>query len=355
MSRKAFASVALITLAVAGLVVVGFRANAANSPAAASGSAVPTSLVAVTKRDLTDRLDVKGTLGYGATTVVPNHLGGTVTAAGGLGSVVDRGQALYSIDNKPVMLMFGAIPAYRDFSLGMSDGPDVVELEQNLLALGYGNSSNLTASGHFDSFDVAAIKRWQKAVGLAQDGLIPLGRVVFEPGAVRINAKKVDVGASVGPAQDVMEVSSIQHVVTIDLDARRQNLAVAGASVTVALPSGQVVPGKISGVGKVATAPSSGSGPATIKVYVTLDDTKAGGDVDQAPVTVGLASQTKKAVLVVPINALLVLSGGGYGVEVDHNSVRQKVPVTTGLFAEGMVEISGQGISEGTMVVVPKA
>ena len=60
MSRKAFASVALITLAVAGLVVVGFRANAANSPAAASGSAVPTSLVAVTKRDLTDRLDVKG-------------------------------------------------------------------------------------------------------------------------------------------------------------------------------------------------------------------------------------------------------------------------------------------------------
>ena len=355
MSRKAFASVALITLAVAGLVVVGFRANAANSPAAASGSAVPTSLVAVTKRDLTDRLDVKGTLGYGATTVVPNHLGGTVTAVGAPSPESASVRDHLIGGNHRLMLMFGAIPAYRDFSLGMSDGPDVVELEQNLLALGYGNSSNLTASGHFDSFDVAAIKRWQKAVGLAQDGLIPLGRVVFEPGAVRINAKKVDVGASVGPAQDVMEVSSIQHMVTIDLDARRQNLAVAGASVTVALPSGQVVPGKISGVGKVATAPSSGSGPATIKVYVTLDDTKAGGDVDQAPVTVGLASQTKKAVLVVPINALLVLSGGGYGVEVDHNSVRQKVPVTTGLFAEGMVEISGQGISEGTMVVVPKA
>jgi len=52
----------------------------------------------------------------------------------------------------------------------------------------------------------------------------------------------------------------MQRVVTIDLDARRQSLVIAGASVTVTLPSAQVVPGKISEVGKVATAPTSGSG-----------------------------------------------------------------------------------------------
>jgi len=338
---------------VAGLVIIGFRANAANSPVAASGSGVPTSLVAVTRRDLTDRLDVNGTLGYGATTLVPNHLGGTITSEAALGSVVDRGQALYYVDAKPVTLMFGATPAYRDFRLGMSDGPDVKELEQNLLALGYANSNNLKATGHFDSYDVAAIERWQKAVGLTQDGIVPWGRVVFEPTAIRINAQEVEVGASAGPGQGVLEVTSTQHVVTIDLDARRQSLAIAGASVTVTLPSGQAVPGKISDVGKVATAPASGNSPATIKVFVTLDDPTAGGSVDQAPVTVGLASQTKKAVLAVPIDALLVLAGGGYAVEVDHNGVRAEVPVTTGLFAEGMVEITGQGISEGTMVVVP--
>jgi peptidoglycan hydrolase-like protein with peptidoglycan-binding domain len=352
MSKKTAPLALLVTLAVAGVVIVGY-VNATKTPAAAPRSSVPTSLVAVTRRDLTDRLDVNGTLGYGATTRVSNHLGGTITSEAALGSVIGRGQALFGVDTQPVILMFGATPAYRDFRLGMSDGPDVTELEQNLLALGYANSNNLKANGHFDSYDVAAVKRWQKAVGLTQDGVIPWGRVVFEPGALRINAQQVDVGASAGPGQDVLEVSSTQHLITIDLDARRQNLAVAGAAVTVTLPSGQVVPGKIAEVGKVATPPATGSGQATIKVYVTLDDPNAGGSVDQAPVTIGLASQTKKAVLAVPIDALLVLSGGGYAVEVDHNGVREELPVTTGLFAEGMVEITGQEITEGTMVVVP--
>ncbi len=97
----------------------------------------------------------------------------------------------------------------------------------------------------------------QKALGLTQDGVISWGAVVFEPGAVRISSHAADVGASAGP---VLEVRSMQRVVTIDLDARRQSLVIAGASVTVTLPSAQVVPGKISEVGKVATAPTSGSG-----------------------------------------------------------------------------------------------
>src|SRR5260370_11991239 len=134
----------------------------------------------------------------------------------------------------------------------MSDGSGVKELEQNLLALGYGNSSNLIANGHFDSFDVAAIKRWQKALGLTQDGVIPWGMVIFELGAVRISAYSADVGTSAGP---VLEVTSMQHVVTIDLDARRQTLAIAGASVTATLPPAQPVPAKTSDVCEISTAP----------------------------------------------------------------------------------------------------
>jgi peptidoglycan hydrolase-like protein with peptidoglycan-binding domain len=349
MSKKTAAGLVLVAVVAAALVVAGYRATQGNA-AAPPASSIATSLVAVTRRDLTDRLDVSGTLGYGATTTITNHLPGTITSEAALGSVVDRGQALYAVDAKSVILMFGDTPAYRDFRLGMSDGPDVKELEENLLALGYGNSSNLVASGHFDAFDVAAVQRWQKAMGLTQDGVIPWGRIVFAPAAVRINAHAAEVGSSAGP---VMQVTSTLRVVTIDLDARRQNLAVAGAAVAVTLASGKVVPGKISDVGRVATAPANGNGSATIKVYVTLDDPTAGSGIDQAPVRVGLASQTHKAVLAVPIDALLVLAGGAYAVEVDHNGARRQVPVQTGLFSEGMVEITGEGISEGTMVVVP--
>src|SRR5260370_9925893 len=285
MTKKPVPGVVLITLLLAGLVVIGFGATAANSPVAAAGSGVPTSLVAVTRRDLTDRLNVGGSLGYGAATAVINHLQGTITSEAALGTTVDRGQVLYTVDAKPVTLMFGDTPAYRDFKLGMSDGPDVKELEQNLLALGYGNSSNLIANGHFDSFDVAAIKRWQKALGLTQDGVIPWGMVIFELGAVRISAYSADVGTSAGP---VLEVTSMQHVVTIDLDARRQSLAIAGASVTVTLPSGQAVPGTISAVAKSSTAPTTGSGPATIKVYVTLAAPMTPANVHQPPATLRL-------------------------------------------------------------------
>jgi len=44
----------------------------------------------------------------------------------------------------------------------------------------------------------------------------------------------------------------------------------------------------------------------------------------------------------VPIDALLVLAGGAYAVEVDHNGSRRQVAVQTGLFAEGMVEITAK-------------
>src|SRR6202022_2740724 len=137
-SKKTAAGAVLIAVVAAALVLAGYRVTEGNPAAAASGSSIATSLVAVTKRDLTDRLDVNGTLGYGATRTIVNHLQGTITQEAALGSIVDRGQALYAVDAKPVVLMFGDTPAYRDFRLGMSDGPDVKQLEENLLALGFG-------------------------------------------------------------------------------------------------------------------------------------------------------------------------------------------------------------------------
>ena len=55
-----------------------------------------------------------------------------------MGAAVSRDQPVYSVNNEPVPLLYGSIPAYRAFYVGMSDGADVGELTQNFIALGYG-------------------------------------------------------------------------------------------------------------------------------------------------------------------------------------------------------------------------
>jgi hypothetical protein len=81
-----------------------------------------------------------------------------------------------------------------------------------------------------------------------------------------------------------------------------------------------------------------------------MDDPKAGGSLDQAPVTVRLVSEQRKGVLTVPVSALLALKEGGYGVQVG----TRIVPVKLGMFADGRVEITGSGITAGTKVGVPQ-
>jgi len=334
---------------------------------ATASDPVATATAQVVRRDLVDREQFSGTLGYGATGKLNNHLSGTVTAEAAEGTSVDRGQQLYRIDAQPVFLWLGSVPAYRDLQTGVSDGDDVKELEENLLALGYANASNLTASGHFDSYDEAAVRRWQKAVGLKENGIVHLGQVLFEPAAVRIASWQTAIGGSATPGP-IADITGTAKVVSLDLDARKQQLAATGAAVQVTLPDGKVANGHISEVGRVATTSSSsgsgssagsgsgggsGSNQATIKVYVTLDDPKGGGDVEEAPVKVGLTRGTRKGVLAVPVNALLARPDGTYAVEVVRGTAHVELAVKTGLFAEGMVEISGEGITAGTTVVVP--
>jgi hypothetical protein len=60
--------------------------------------------------------------------------------------------------------------------------------------------------------------------------------------------------------------------------------------------------------------------------------------------------------LSVPVNALLALAGGGYAVEiVDADGIHHLAPVSLGLFddADGLVQVSGAGLSAGQHIVVP--
>jgi Putative peptidoglycan binding domain len=310
----------------------------------------------------------------------------------GVGQVIRQDQRVYSVSNVPVPLLYGPVPAYRAFYSGMSDGGDVGELTRDLIALGYGNS--LARSDHYSAATAAAVGRWQKALGLPVTGEILLGEVVFEPGPIRVTSVSQSAGASAGGSAGaggsggggggggtVLTATGITPVVTVALDVTQEYLVKPGDAVSVVLPDGtSTVGGHVESVGSVATCPGGGStGTATggggspcssagsnggsgsnssptVTVTIALDGTPAGATLDQAPVNVNITSQTAAGVLAVPVNALLALVGGGYGVDVVTGSGATRLTgVTTGMYSNTLVQVSGPGITAGERVEVPSS
>jgi hypothetical protein len=307
------------------------------------------------------------------------------------GQVIKQDQPVYSVGNQPVPLLYGAVPAYRAFYAGMSDGGDVGELTHDLIVLGYGDE--LTQSDHFSAATAAAVERWQKALGLPVTGEVLLGEVVFEPGPIRVTSVTPSAGAptgggggggpeggSGGGGGTVLTATDTAPVVTIDLDVTQEYLVKPGDAVSVVLPNGtSTVGGHVQSVGTVAACPggggtgtggsgsagqspcsSAGSGGSagsnsapTVTVAITLDSAPPGAALDQAPVNVNITTQTVDNVLAVPVNALLALTGGGFGVDVVTGNTTRLVGVTTGMYSDTLVQVSGSGISAGMKVEVP--
>jgi len=275
----------------------------------------------------------------------------TFTGVPSAGRLVRRGQTLYSIDGEPVLLLYGPTVATRAFAAGMSPGADVAELNANLDVLGYAQGLPGDA---FTAATSAAIRRLQAGHGEPQTGELLLGSVTFEPGPIRITSVMPTVavgsGATPGP---VLSATWITRQVSIQLDAALEGQVKVGDPVTITLPDNQTTPGRISYVSSVA---SSGQNGATIRVDAIPTDPAATGSLDQAPVNVSITAASVSNVLVVPVDALLALSSGGYAVEeVGAGGAHHLVAVTTGLFddADGVVQVSGSGLAAGQRVVVP--
>ena len=273
------------------------------------------------------------------------------TSVPSAGRVVRRGQRLYAIDGEPVLLMYGGSVATRAFATGMSSGSDVAELNANLEALGDATGVRGDA---FTPATADGIRRLQAAHGEPQTGELLLGSVVFEPGPIRVTsvAPTVAVGAST-MAGPVLSATWITRQVSIQLDAALEGQVKVGDQVEITLPDTNTTPGRISYVSSVA---ASGQNGATIQVDAVPTDPAATGGLDQAPVSVSITTATVSDALVVPVDALLALAGGGYAVEeIGAGGRHQLVAVTTGLFddAAGVVQVSGVGLAVGQRVVVP--
>jgi membrane fusion protein, multidrug efflux system len=345
-------------LAAVGVVVAVGAAGAAASglnfsndgEGTASASALPPATAKVTRQTLVDSQTESGELGHGDSTSLSGRLAGTVTALPATGTTVKRGQPIYRVDNTPVVLLYGALPAYRALAVG-AEGDDVKQFEQNLRALGY---TGFTVDDEYSDATADAVKEWQEDLGLTETGTVDLGRVVYAAGPVRVDTLTASVGGAAQPGQEVLTYTGTARVVTVELDVSDQRLARKGAAVTVTMPDDKTAPGTVSKV-ETVIKPAEGNDPASTKIDVTvaLKDEKAAAGFDGATVDVSFTASQRKNVLTVPVAALLALAEGGYGVQVVDGDQTRILAVETGLFASGRVEVTGDGLTEGMTVGTP--
>ncbi|GIG71165.1 peptidoglycan-binding protein [Phytomonospora endophytica] len=349
MRGRIWAAGGAAVVVVAGAVVVALGAFGGDGEAASTD--LPPGTTEVRRQDLTRTERVDGTLTYGEATPLSGSLPGTVTWLPAAGATVRRGKALYKVDDDAVVVMYGLLPLWRELSPGTS-GPDVRQLEENLEALGY---TGLTVDSDYTGATADAVRAWQDDAGLPETGTVAPGRVVFADGAARVAELSVAVG---GPASGpVLTYTGGKREVRVDLDVADQDLVKKGLGVAVTLPDGSTVDAEVARIG---TAVQSGEaatggedGADTIEVNVSIKDQKALGSLDSAPVTVELTAETREDVLVVPVEALLALREGGYGLQLVEGGSTRIVAVTAGMFASGLVEVSGEGLAEGVLVGLP--
>ncbi len=481
MSLRRLAALLVLLVAVGLVVVLVLNARSPSKPRAAGGSTA-SGTTTVRRHDLVETDTESGTLSYANPQTIYNRLSGTITWLPNVGQEIKPGATLFKVDGQPVILMNGATPAYRDLGPDDSAGQDILQLNRNLVHLGF-NPDGIVVDDEWQTATTAGVDQLQASLGEPETGTLALGRVVFlsgpqlvstvaaalggdggssttgnpsgvnasDPGpqaapeyvslqtrrpihgaklrtAKRRTAKphthlksarlqsliallKAEIaelksqpnnhpGAS-GPntgsppksssggnapssgspaASDgssptpVLQTTSARLVVTVDLDPSKQGEAKLGGPVTVQLPDGAMVNGKITAVSRVAQNSSgntgnSGTGPggdngsgdngsgdngsggssSTIPVTITLSGRHGGAGLDQAVVSVNFTEAVARNVLTVPVTALLATGGGNYAVQAAA-APHKLISVTTGLFAAGDVQISGPGIYPGLRV-----
>jgi hypothetical protein len=359
-------------LFVAILVVVGtpvayLLASQMRTPT--SNSTVQMHDVAVTRGDLVVKLNIAGTL-VGTALEVPASAkeSGIVTWLSPGGTVVSRGETLFRVDNRPTALLYGSTPPWRAFGPGMTDGPDLAELQTNLLALGFGQRFGLVADGHYSDADRSTVAAFAQAKGieLAND-VLAFGAILFEPGPVLVVGHSASLGSAVSPGTQVLDIVGMTPQVIAQVDSSDASLVGVGIPASVTLSQGQqLVAGSVVRISStppanVGPGPGSGTTPGSgqnLFVTIALDNPPQGFPLQGAAVAVQLKVKVLHDVFLVPVTALVALVEGGYALQIDDGHGRSHlVPVTVGAVdaVDALVQVTGSSVRAGLSVEVPTA
>jgi peptidoglycan hydrolase-like protein with peptidoglycan-binding domain len=353
------AAVLVAVTAIGGVVAMSGAEQA--SPAAQEP---PANTATVERGKLSDMVSQYGVLTYrarsdGSPYAVINRARGTYTKLPNAGDKVDCGAVLYRVNDKPVLLLCGSTPAYRSLSNGDS-GPDVRQLNANLVDLGYATRAQLApSSDRFSSKTASALAKLQSRLGEDRTGSLKLGQAVFLFESVRIAKVTGELGEPARRGAQVAQATSDTAEVQVNLDPAQQGEVKKGDRAQITLPGNRSVTGKVDRLGRVAQVPAAqdrNAGGVTIPAYLSLDEPAKARGLDKAPVQVEITTRGVKSALSVPVTAIVGRSGGGFAVEVMRGDGRRElVVVKLGLFdtAGGRVQVVQGNLRQGDRVVVP--
>jgi hypothetical protein len=350
--------VVLVVVAGGGLWAHRVLADRNASPAPRASVSVATAKVIRT--DLSDYWSETGTVGYRRQRTLRGPAPGVVTWLPRAGGVVARGGTLFRVNDRPVTLFYGSTPMFRDLGTVGLVGRDVRVLADNLRALGYRIGAQPGAGGLVGTGDAAvrvtrddavltgalkaAVQRWQRDRRIQPaGGVLKLGDVLVLPGKVRVGAAGAKLGDDA--TGDVLAVSDQAKAVSVEIDASRADDIRAGQKVRMTLPDSTATTGT---VGSVGTDVRTQDDTPKVRVVVAVDKPAALDGLTSADVEVRFTGTTVRHVLAVPVGALLALGGGGYGVQIAGGAL---TAVEVGLFADGLVQVAGDGLTEGVSVV----
>lgn len=386
MTRQRWIAAGLAVVIVGGGIAAAIVASSDSTGATTAAPRRTTSLQPVALRTLATTQDVSGTIGYGTATTVrlsassstasssvtgaatgaasnaaaststASSGSGTITALPAVGTVVSPGGSFAEVDGAPsAFLMIGTRPAWRTFTSGMTDGPDVQQLESTLASLGYGKY--FTTDETFTSGTTSAINAFESDRGITETGSLTTAQVVFLPAAVRVASQVAKVGATA--SGDILTTTGTTPLIHVDLAANLVASAHAGDVVKIDLPDSSTVDGTIIGVGSATSSTSTATGQGSQATMTTttvgVDIVVTGSDIagfDGASVVVHLVTAKAEKALSVPVKSLLALAEGGFALERVRGAAHQLVKVTPGTFAGGFVQVTGD-VKVGDRVVTP--
>jgi uncharacterized membrane protein YgcG len=195
----------LVAIAVIVIVILG---NGKSSAGSTNNAAIDSAGAAtVQRRDLVETDTESGTLSFANPQTVYNNLSGTITWLPRVGRLIKPGQTLYKVDDAPVMLMNGSTPAYRDLSAADTPGQDILELNRNLIALGF-NPDGIVADDTWQAATTDGVDVLQAYLGQTETGDLPLGQVVFLPGPQLVSSLDETLGADPGGGTSAASLSA---------------------------------------------------------------------------------------------------------------------------------------------------
>jgi len=279
-----------------------------------------------------------------------NLAAGTVTTVDiDPGADVTAGTRLYSVNLRPIVVGHGAIPAFRGLSNGAS-GQDVVQLQNFLATLGHYRG---VVDGRFGGGTASAVRAWQKAVGLPEDGVVQAGDIIYVPTLptrVALDTETITRGAALSGGEAVVQGLGESPAFFVPVTDAQASLMPAGTRVEITSPEGSAWEGRV--VDRV----SDDNGGIRVLLDGPDDTRICGDECAQVPVT-GQAFLTSRIIIVESVTGLTVPSAAllskadGSIVVIDGEGVEFAVTVITSARGLSIIE----GVDAGMRVRVPAA